>query len=436
MVILTLLSLLGILWMVTRGPKGLFWALGTILVMTIGLVLQLSDVAFYAFDMLSFDLFTSLMMGSVVLFSGLTLLLVSTDPARSSDRGALVLFATVGAIVTLASTHLLMTFLGIEMLSIPLYLLCASRSDRLDSQEAGIKYLLLGAVASSVLLFGIALFFTGNGGNLAALTLLGALLMMVGLAFKVGLVPFHVAIPDVYEGAPTPVTAFMITVTKLAIFAALVHLLIGVNLPNLFWQGFMVVSVASILIGNLVARRQSCVKRLLAYSGIGHAGVMALSLMGNLGPFTPFVLWVYATTYGLGSLGVLVVVQALENAGVDGVTLTSLRGLSVRSRFLTLVLGVSLLSLAGIPIFPGFFGKFLVLLSLLNAHQIVPVILALVGFVIGVSYYFNLGYTATTASEGDNALLPVSGALVWAGTLILVLQFLLIIGIPFVLLSR
>ncbi|MEU5541517.1 NADH-quinone oxidoreductase subunit NuoN [Streptomyces sioyaensis] len=299
----------------------------------------------------------------------------------------IVLFAVGGMLIFPAANDLLTLFIALEVFSLPLYILCAlARRQRLLSQEAAVKYFLLGAFSSAFLLFGVALLYgyagtvgyagiaevvsdgakqidpalAGTMGN-DALLLIGAALVLVGLLFKVGAVPFHMWTPDVYQGAPTPVTGFMAAATKVAAFGALLRLLYVV-LPGMRWDWQPVmwgVAIITMLGGAIVAITQTDIKRLLAYSSIAHAGFILAGVIAISEDGVSSVLF-YLAAYSFVTLGAFAVVTLVRDAGGEATALSKWAGLGRRSPLVAAVFAVFLLAFAGIPLTSGFAGKFAV----------------------------------------------------------------------------
>jgi NADH-quinone oxidoreductase subunit N len=299
----------------------------------------------------------------------------------------LLLFAVAGLLVFPAANDLLTLFIALEVFSLPLYLLCAvARRKRLLSQEAAVKYFLLGAFSSAFFLFGIALLY-GYAGSLAyadianvvdgsileidpaladtmgndALLLIGGAMVLVGLLFKVGAIPFHMWTPDVYQGAPTPLTGFMAAATKVAAFGAMLRLLY-VALPGLAWDLRPVmwsVAIITMLGGAIVAITQTDIKRLLAYSSIAHAGFILAGVIAASPEGISSVLF-YLLAYSFVTIGAFAVVTLVRDAGGEATHLSKWAGLGRRSPLVAAVFAVFLLAFAGIPLTSGFSGKFAV----------------------------------------------------------------------------
>ena len=330
-------------------------------------------------DMLVSDSF-GIMVNWILLGATLITILISLDymPRQGLLRGEfypLLLFATSGMMFLVQANDLVTMFVGLETFSIALYVLTGYAVAQFKSEEAAMKYLLLGGFAAGFLVYGIALIygFTGatNVNQIASaitasnasdpLLLIGIGLIIIAFGFKVSLVPFHAWTPDVYEGAPTPVTAYMSVATKGAAFVAMLRLL-NVAFPAVKaeWQViFGILAAVTMAYGNIVAIAQANLKRMLAYSSIAHAGYMMLAVLAgtNLG-VNSFV--VYFLAYTLTNLGAFAVLIALENRGVTGFELNDLRGLGRRHPLLALAMSVFMFSLAGVPPTAGFVGKFAV----------------------------------------------------------------------------
>ncbi len=257
---------------------------------------------------------------------------------------ALMIFSLIGGVLMTSFSHVVMLFLAIEILSIPLYILAGSSGDE-HSLEASMKYFILGSFASAILLFGVALGYAGIP--------VGAALVVIGLCFKIGVAPFHLWVPDVYEGSSLRYTAFMSIVVKLAAIAGLFRFLAWGFEYRLLLIGCAVISM---IIGAFLALYQSSFKRWMAYSGIAHAGFMVVLVA--LGDAVTSSLFFYALTYGIGAIVVFGLVMGEDR---DQYQMDSFRGLFFRRPWMATGLGFGLFSLAGIPPLPGFFAKFLVL---------------------------------------------------------------------------
>ena len=317
----------------------------------------------------------------------------------------LLLVATLGTAVLAASTHFASFFLGIEILSVSLYTMAAylRHSDR--GIEAGVKYLILAAVSSAFILFGMALVYAEIGsmefaqialrvaatGVRGLLLLAGTILIIVGLGFKLAVVPFHLWTPDVYEGAPAPVTAFIATVSKGAVFALVLRYFsrVDIHAQQPLLVIFTIIAVASMFAGNLLALLQNNVKRILAYSSISHLGYLFVTLLAS-GPTAVVAAAFYLTAYFVTTLGVFGVVTVLSGRDRDADSLDDYQGLAWRRPWLAGVFTAMLLSLAGIPLTAGFVGKFYVVAAGVDSSLWIPIIALVINSVIGLFYYLRI----------------------------------------------
>lgn len=327
-------------------------------------------------------------------------------PGNREELYLLMLLACAGGIVLVSAQHLAGLFIGLELLSVPTYGLIAYAFFNRRSLEAGIKYMVLSAAGSAFLLFGMALLyaesgslsFAGIGASLAAdglgqLVQIGVGMMLIGLAFKLSLAPFHLWTPDVYEGAPAPVSAFLATASKVAVFAVLLRLY---QVSPAFADGWLgqllsLLAIASILVGNLLALLQSNLKRLLGYSSIAHFGYLLIALIASKG-IASEAIGVYLLTYVLTSLGAFGVITLMSTPyqGRDTDALFEYRGLFWRRPYLTAVLAVMMLSLAGIPLTAGFIGKFYVVAAGVENQQWWLLGALILGSAIAVYYYLRV----------------------------------------------
>lgn len=322
---------------------------------------------------------------------------------KISDYIALKIFLLAGAVAMVSFGNLAMFFLGLEVLSIVLYVLAASNRLSLKSNEAGMKYFLMGAFASGILLFGICLIYGAMGtfdiAEIAGLTasaelpdrwfFIGLLLMVVGMLFKIAAVPFHFWAPDVYEGSPALTTALMSTLAKITAMAALYKLVTEMNVPYsvVFGNVIAIVSVASMTVGNVMALRQVNVKRMLAFSGISHAGFMLMTLLGDK-DMSGLLLY-YAAAYALAGIAAFcVLLYVTKNKGSEDIF--NFDGLGKTNPLMAAMLTISLLSMAGIPIFAGFFAKFMLFSETISGGYLYVVIAAVINSIISVGYYFKL----------------------------------------------
>ncbi|AWZ10247.1 MULTISPECIES: NADH-quinone oxidoreductase subunit NuoN [unclassified Streptomyces] len=348
----------------------------------------------------------------------------------------LALFAVAGMLIFPAANDLLTLFVALEVFSLPLYLLCAvARRQRLMSQEAAVKYFLLGAFSSAFLLFGIALLYgyagsvsyaviaevvdgtvanvdpalAGTMGN-DALLLIGGALILMGLLFKVGAVPFHMWTPDVYQGAPTPVTGFMAAATKVAAFGALLRLLYVV-LPGLRWDWRPVmwgVAIVTMLAGAVIAVTQTDVKRLLAYSSIAHAGFILAGVIATSAEGVKSVLF-YLGAYSFVTIGAFAVVTLVRDAGGEATHLSKWAGLGRRSPLTAAVFAVFLLAFAGIPLTSGFSGKFAVFKAAAEGGAGALVVVGVISSAIAAFFYIRvivLMFFSEPKADGPTVAVP------------------------------
>ncbi len=324
---------------------------------------------------------------------------------ESGEYYALLLTSTLGALLMAASADLVMVFLGLETLSIPLYVMAAFARSDVRSQEAGMKYFLLGAFSTVFFLYGLALIYGASGSmklsalasaaaNPRPLLLAGVGLLTIGLGFKAAVVPFHAWAPDVYEGAPLPVTAFMAVIAKVGAFAALLRIFSGaLAVQAAQWATVLgVICVATMLLGNLAALRQTNVKRLLAYSSIAHAGfILAGVVSGTLAGATAVTFYLLA--YALMTLGAFGVVLMLQRDGQEADEVADLSGLGSRAPLLAAAMTLFMVSLAGLPLTAGFFAKLYVFTAALDAGYIWVAVTGVLTSVVSAYYYFRVAYT-------------------------------------------
>lgn len=360
------------------------------------------------FGMMQYDHF-AVAFSSVILIVALLWFVVSNrffeSDSSLTDRFSLVLFALAGTVVMVSYTNMTMLFLGIEILSISMYILAGSKKDDLGSNESAFKYLIMGAFATGFLLFGITLIYGSTGsfdlaeinnflaahkGTMPMIFYAGVLLMLVGLSFKVSAAPFHFWAPDVYQGAPTAITAFMATIVKTAAFAAFLRLFLSsfASVSEL-WVGVLVVMAGiTLLVGNITAVFQSNVKRMLAYSSVAHAGYILLALIAGNTYSISSILY-YTAAYSIGSIGTFSILWLIANAkGND--TIDSFNGLGKTNPFLAVVMTIALLSLAGIPPTAGFFAKYYIFTAAFKSGYTNLVLIAIIASLIGVYYYFKI----------------------------------------------
>jgi len=321
---------------------------------------------------------------------------------KISDFIAIKIFMLAGAVAMVSFGNLAMFFLGIEVLSISLYILAASNRLNVKSNEAGMKYFLMGSFASGIILFGICFIYGAMGSfdvteitewsRSAELPIwfpIGISLVTIGMFFKIAAVPFHFWAPDVYEGSPTLTTTTMSTLVKVVAIATLYKLLTAMNadLSAAYINIIIVISIASMTVGNIMALQQNNVKRMLAYSGISHAGFMLMTLLSIKNSVSSLLY--YTTAYSLSGIAAFaVILYVCKNKNNEDIV--NFNGLGKNNPLMAAVLTASLLSMAGIPIFAGFFAKMFLFNQVIDAGYLVVVIAAVINSIISVGYYFKL----------------------------------------------
>ncbi len=343
------------------------------------------------------------------LFIVLTIFLVALShnfyekhQTKISDYISIKIFLLSGAVAMVSFGNLSMFFLGIEILSISLYVLAASDRMNIKSNEAGLKYFLMGSFASGILLFGICLIYGAMGtfdiaeiseytrsAELPSWFFIGIVLLTIGMLFKIAAVPFHFWAPDVYQGSPALTTATMSTLAKVVAMAALYKLLYAMNVEITY--GFqiviVVISIASMTVGNIMALKQTNVKRMLAFSGISHAGFMLMALLSAT--TSAGSLLYYATAYSLAGIAAFSVLLYVCKDKVNE-EISDFNGLGKANPLLAAILTASLLSMAGIPIFAGFFAKLMLFTQTIESGYLIVVIAAVINSIISIGYYFKL----------------------------------------------
>lgn len=325
------------------------------------------------------------------------------DKQHVAEQYALMLFSLVGGFLLSSYTNLLMLFLGIEVLSIPLYVLAGAKKHSLRSNEASFKYFLLGSFSTAFLLMGITLLYgiTGSfelkalgaqiatAGSSNLLLNFGLFFTVTGLAFKVGAVPFHFWVPDVYQGAPTLVTTFMATVVKMAGFAGFFRLIDGTGMPETLARILVLLTLATLLVGNVLALRQTNFKRLMAYSSVAHSGFLLLALLTDKGSGAAVggTLFYYTFTYSLATTGLFVLFTIAKRACNGAEHNDIFRGLFTARPWLALCMLALLLSLAGIPLTAGFIAKYQVFLLAIGAGWLKVMLFGVLMALLGIYYY-------------------------------------------------
>lgn len=330
-----------------------------------------------------------------------------TQPENQTDRTSLAMFVLSGGVLMASFGNVAMLFLGIETLSLSLYTLAGSRKNSLSSTEAAFKYFLMGSFATGFLLFGVALVYGATGSFsvqgiadkvintselLPAFFHVGVVLILIGLAFKISAVPFHFWAPDVYEGSPTPITAFMATVVKISGVIAFYQVLtLFLPISPTWKMAVQVLTVLTLFVPNIAAVLQNSAKRMLAYSSVGHVGFILLAMlciMDSTGQVQKTIFF-YLAAYSVASLMAFNVVSMVEQH-TGHVSIANFKGLFKKSPFLSVAMAIALLSLAGIPPLAGFFGKYLVFVLAMNHGYGFLALLAVIASLIGVYYYFRI----------------------------------------------
>jgi NADH-quinone oxidoreductase subunit N len=443
----------------SRAPVQLAVALSALAASAVVLVLSVDRTTVTFAGALAVDGPALALQGLVVLFTALALLLYTDqhlDPAgdpftpsgatipggraeqvlterrvRQTEVYPLTMFAAGGMMLMASAADLLTMFVALEVLSLPLYILAGlARRRRLLSQEAAMKYFLLGAFASAFFLYGVALLYGAAGSvrlveideavsarvGVDGLLLAGTGLLAVGLLFKIGAAPFHVWTPDVYQGSPTPVTAFMSAATKAGAFIALMRVFyVGLGgLADTWVPVLSAVAILSMLLGSVVALSQTDIKRVLAYSSIAHAGFLLVGLVALSETGLAAVL-VYLAVYGVASIGSFALVTFVRDAGGEATHLSAWAGLGRRSPWVAGTFALMLLSLAGIPLTAGFIGKLAVFGAAIDGGAIALVIIALLASAIAAFFYVRiivLMFFTDPSPTGPTVGIPGAGTVV------------------------
>lgn len=338
------------------------------------------------------------------------ILLLSRDYFKAqgdqvAEYFSLILFSLTGALLVVSYYNMAMLFIGLEIMSVALYILAGIRKRDYSSNEASLKYFLMGAFSTGFLLFGITLLYgatasfglegiqayvSNSNGNISPLFYTGILFLIIGLGFKVGAAPFHFWVPDVYDGSPTLITIFMSTVVKVASMAAFLRLFWFCFEPlQDFWVPILLVmSVLTLFIGNITAMMQQNFKRMLTYSSVSHVGYMLFALISLNGDSANGIL-IYVGAYSLATIiafgGLIVVKRSYGSEQYE-----AFNGLAKKNPLLSLSIAIAMLSLAGIPLTVGFIGKFMMFSAALSNYHVVLLILAVINAAIGIFYYFRV----------------------------------------------
>lgn len=365
-------------------------------------------------------LFNAVILVSAFLIMGLTGGFMDDDHAHPAEYYAIVQFSLIGALMMTSYQNLIMLFVGVEILSVSMYILTGSDKRNIRGNEAALKYFLMGAFATGILLFGMAMFYGAVASfNIAdanalieqfpdrpAYLWIGITFLLIGLFFKVSAAPFHFWTPDVYEGAPTIFTTFMSTIVKTAGFAAIYRILSEsfLHVYHFWWVMVIGMTILSLIISNITAVYQKSFKRMLAFSSISHAGYLMMALVGMSAKSQESIIF-YSLAYSLATIsafGVLMIVSK-ENL-VDGrpdENISVLNGLNKKNSFLSAVLAISMLSLSGIPLTAGFWGKFAVFADTASRGYVWLMVIAILMSAVSIYYYFK-PVIAAYMKESDN----------------------------------
>ncbi|MEO6038291.1 MAG: NADH-quinone oxidoreductase subunit N [Saprospiraceae bacterium] len=401
---------------------------------------------FHYASMFQFDgyalAFSAVLLVSTVLIFGLSSWGFRGLNDTLGDNYALMLFSLCGALCLVSFTNLVMLFLGIEILSIPLYVLAGSRRDDLASNEAALKYFLMGAFATGFLLFGIALVYgatatfdlkgiataINDGRHSVGMLHMGILLILIGLGFKVSAVPFHFWAPDVYTGSPNLVTTFMATVVKTAAFAAFYRLFSTAFAgAEAFWSiSVAVLAALTMTLANVTAIFQTDFKRMMAYSSISHAGYLLLAILAISQAGSGGATLLYTLTYSIATICAFGCYMTVAEPNRDG-SFDAFKGLAKRQPLLAVVMAISMLSLAGIPPTAGFFGKYFLFSAAFSKYPWL-VVLAVMNSAVSIYYYFKIIIAMYFSREDSTLPVPVPMAVRWvvlAGVLLIALLTLM-----------
>ena len=343
----------------------------------------------------------------IILGTILTLLIGSKpqkiDGFNQPEYPVLILFSVLGMVLMTSSKNLISLYMALELQSLPLYVIAAINRDNLKSSEAGLKYFILGALSSGLLLFGMSLVYGAVGDtsfssisevssqNMSSILLVGLVFILSGLAFKISLVPFHMWTPDVYEGAPTPVTAFFAIVPKIAAITILVRITFSAfdNAVTSWQQIIIFLSLLSMILGSFAAIMQTNLKRLMAYSSIAHMGYALVGVASGLLEGVSGVL-IYMAIYIIMNVGAFIIILSMRRDNQIVEEIYDLKGISKTHPFLAFSFVTILFSMAGIPPLAGFFGKWLVFYSAVNANLVFLAIIGVLTSVVGAFYYLRV----------------------------------------------
>lgn len=403
----------------THNEKGHTWAFGLSLLSVLVAFFQVkgslftSDVSILK-ETLVFSPFTKTLSLMILAFSAVALIVTNGQDKKEgllSEVYGLILFASIGMILMLSTQHLVFMFIALEIMSLAIYVLVAMRRTSSYSAEAGLKYFILGGLASAFFLYGSSLIFGATGSfelgaisnflsahpNPSFIYFVGLGLVLTAMLFKVGAVPFHGWVPDVYQGAATNITGFMGAAVKFTAFMALAKIsqnlvfLENVNSLSWFKSYIWVVAAASMIYGNFVAISQNEIKRMLSFSTIAHTGYLLLGLYAmNIGDHSSRDMIIYLFFYALSNLGAFAVISQFEEKNQKDLSLDQLAGIGMKHPFLGGLFTLFLLSMAGIPLTSGFIGKYGLFSSAVNAGEVPLVVVAVLTSVVSVFYYLRV----------------------------------------------
>lgn len=395
------------------GSRRTDWVYGlsqmTLLTTAVIICLSLGEGGLTFSDTYVKDSFSDVLKLSICLVNVLVLLYSTAYlKARQLMQGefyVLAVFATLGMLIMVSAYHFLTIYLGLELLSLCLYAMVAMQRDSAIATEAAMKYFILGAIASGMLLYGMSIIYGITGslglGDVAAAvanssgneTILsfGLVFLIIGIGFKFGAVPFHMWLPDVYHGAPTAMTLFIAAAPKIAAFAMLIRLLVeGLIDLHTYWQDMLIMlAVLSMIVGNVVAIAQTNLKRMLAYSTISHVGFLLMGVLsGSEEGFAASMF--YTLIYALMTLGAFGIILLLSRQGYEADNIDDFKGLSDKQPWFALMMMILMFSMAGIPPLAGFFAKLTVIKAVIDADLLVVALVAVVTSVIGAFYYLRV----------------------------------------------
>ncbi len=409
-----ILTILGVVLMylgLLKNKKYLFpVAIGGLLIALIASLFDWNTNAVLFNNMMTVDNYSITFNVSMIFTTILILMLANsyfTGPVFNlPEIYVLIVFSLAGALMMTSFSNIIMLFIGIETMSIPLYVLAGSKKFSIKSNEASFKYFILGSFSTAIFLLGVTLiygatgsffiqgiadFVTKSAGNIPTMFYGGMLLILISMSFKVAAAPFHFWAPDVYDGSPTLTTLFMATVIKTAGFAAFLRLFSGcfASLGGHWQITLMVMIFLTLIIGNVGALRQPDTKRMLAYSSISHTGFLLLAILA-INSLSASAILYYTIAYSLSTVSAFAVYMLVKNNHVGIGAIDSFNGLGKAHPFLSIVMTISMLSFAGIPVTAGFFAKYYVFVAAMKSQFIGIVIVAILAALVGIYYYFKI----------------------------------------------